>query len=67
VLAESALSYTVVRPPRLVDGGAGAPARLTDSPPGPTAKPLPRADLAATMVRLAVEGGHERSAPFVVR
>lgn len=65
--AASALSYTVVRPPRLVDGDPTEPARTTSVAPGPTAKPVRRADLAATMLRLAVDGGHERSAPFVVR
>jgi putative NADH-flavin reductase len=67
LLAASDLAWTVVRPPRLVHGEPTGAARLTDDAPGLTAKPLPRADLAAVMVQLAVDGGHERRAPFVVR
>jgi putative NADH-flavin reductase len=67
VLAASALAYTVVRPPRLVEGPAQGDAVLTTEAPGLSARPLPRADLAAAMVLLAVEGGWERQAPFIVR
>jgi putative NADH-flavin reductase len=67
LLAASGLRWTVVRPPRLVEGDATGEQRLTDEAPGLTAKPLPRADVAAAMVGLAVDGGWERRAPFVVR
>jgi uncharacterized protein YbjT (DUF2867 family) len=67
VLAASSLVHTVVRPPRLVEGPGRGDAVLTTEAPGLTARPLPRADLAAVMLRLAVEGGWEGRAPFVVR
>jgi hypothetical protein len=67
VYAGSSLAWTVVRPPRLVDGDATGEARLTTDAPGPTATSLPRADLAATMLAPAADGGWERQAPFVVR
>jgi uncharacterized protein YbjT (DUF2867 family) len=67
VLAASSLAHTVVRPPRLVEGPARGDAVLTTEAPGLTARPLPRADLAAVLLRLAVEGGWEGRAPFVVR
>jgi uncharacterized protein YbjT (DUF2867 family) len=67
VYAASDLAWTVVRLPRLIDGEATTPARTTDRAPGLTASPVRRADVAATMLALVTDGGHERQAPFVVR
>ena len=66
VLAASDVEWTQVRPPRLSVAAATGRWRLTDRAPGPTARPVPRADVAAAMLSLTV--GHEMlgRSPFVV-
>jgi putative NADH-flavin reductase len=64
-LAASPLGYTLVRPPRLTDGAAtgriqhGLTLNL-----GPTSS-ISRADLAAFLLEVAVEGRYVRAAPMV--
>jgi putative NADH-flavin reductase len=66
VLAASSLSWTEVRPPRLREAPGTGRWRLTEAAPGLTARPLAKADVAAAMVSLAVDGGWEGRSPFVV-
>lgn len=66
VLAGSELEWTEVRPPRLSNAAATGSWDLTDRAPGPTARPVPRADVAAAMLSLAVGGGMVHRSPFIV-
>lgn len=61
----SALDWTLVRPPVLTNGKAGGNYRAgTALRPGITGH-LPRADLAAFMLRVAIDGSYLRAAPVV--
>jgi putative NADH-flavin reductase len=64
-IAASTLDYTLVRPPRLTDGPATG--RIQQAPSldlGPTSS-ISRADLAAFLLEVAVEGKYIRAAPMV--
>ena len=64
-LAASHLDYTLVRPPRLTEGAVGGRIQhgLTLKL-GPTSS-ISRADLAAFLLQVAVEGTYVRAAPMV--
>ena len=64
-LLASSLGWTEVRPPRLSDGDPTGRWQLTLEAPGLSAKPVPRSDVAAAMLSLAVEGGWEHQSPFI--
>ena len=64
-LAASNLDYTLVRPPRLTDGPAsGRIQHDLTLKLGPTSS-ISRADLAAFLLEIAVEGRYIRAAPMV--
>ncbi len=66
-LMATELHYTLVRPPRLTDGPAtGRIDAAAQLPVGPTSS-ITRADLAAFMLRVAVEGQYLREAPMVAQ
>lgn len=65
-LLASDLAWTQVRPPRLRDGAATGRWRLTTEAPGPTARPVPRADVAAALVQLCDHEDWVRASPFLV-
>ncbi len=60
----SSLDWTIVRPPRLIDGPRTGSYRTGYLNLGPM-ETISRADLADFMLRLAVEGGYEREAPMI--
>jgi putative NADH-flavin reductase len=65
LMGESDVAYTLVRPPRLTDGRAtGSIEHGPKLRVGPTSS-ISRADLAAFMLRVAVEGLYPREAPVV--
>lgn len=64
-LAASSLSWTAVRPPRLVERPGTGRYALGDTAPGLTAKPVAKADVALAMVELAEGDAHARRAPFL--
>ncbi len=66
LLAGSALAWTQVRPPRLVDRPGTGAYRLTDEAPGLRAAAITKADVALAMVELAETGDSPAAAPFVV-
>lgn len=66
VLAASTLDWTEVRGPRLVDRDGTGRWRLTEVAPGLVAKPVPKADVAAAMLSLAVSPDWVRRSPFLV-
>jgi putative NADH-flavin reductase len=66
VLAASALDWTQVRPPRLVDRPGTGGYRLTTEAPGLRAAPVSRAAVALALLDLARDGGWPRAAPFLV-
>lgn len=66
VLAASGVSWTEVRPPRLVDREATGRWSLVDQAPGLTAKPVAKADVALAMLDLAGSQTWLRSSPFLV-
>jgi biliverdin reductase / flavin reductase len=59
-VAESALAWTLVRPPRLVNGPAKGVFRKTIGGNVPRARRLSRADLANEMLNMAETGAHSR-------
>jgi putative NADH-flavin reductase len=64
-LAASHLDYTLVRPPRLTDGAASERIQHARTLTlGPTSS-ISRADLAAFLLEVAVEGRYIRAAPMV--
>ena len=65
-LVASALDWTQVRPPRLVDGPATGRWSLTDQAPGITATPVPRADVALAMLHLLAAPDWSGRSPFLV-
>jgi putative NADH-flavin reductase len=66
VLEASDVSWTEVRPPRLVDREATGRWALVEQAPGLTAKPLARADVALAMLDLATSATWLRRSPFLV-
>ena len=66
VLAASGLSWTEVRPPRLVDSDGTGRWALVDQAPGLTAKPVAKADVALAMLDLAASSDWVRRSPFLV-
>lgn len=63
LLQQSACEWTLVRPPRLVDGPPSGKYRV-DVKTGPGSKVV-RADLADFLLSCAAEGRHVREAPFI--
>lgn len=59
------IAWTLVRPPRLVDGPARGGYRLSLDAPGLITPPVRRADTARALVDLAIHGGHEHEAPYL--
>jgi putative NADH-flavin reductase len=66
ILSASGLSWTEVRPPRLVDREATGRWALVEQAPGLTAKPVTKADVALAMLDLADSQGWVRHSPFLV-
>lgn len=66
VLASGALSWTEVRPPRLMDGPATGAWQLTDLAPGLRAAAVSKADVAAAMLQLAGTTEWDRRSPFLM-
>lgn len=66
VLAASGLSWTEVRPPRLVDRDGTGRWALVEQAPGLTAKPVAKADVALAMLDLAASNEWARCSPFLV-
>jgi uncharacterized protein YbjT (DUF2867 family) len=66
VLEASGLSWTEVRPPRLVDRAATGRWALVERAPGLTAKPVAKADVALAMLELAGSQDWVRRSPFLV-
>ena len=66
VLSASGLSWTEVRPPRLVEREATGRWALVAQAPGLTAKPVPKADVALAMLELAGSQTWVRHSPFLV-
>ena len=66
VLEASGLSWTEVRPPRLVDSPGTGRWALVDLAPGLTARPVAKADVALAMLDLAASRDWERRSPFLV-
>ena len=66
VLSTSGLSWTEVRPPRLVEREATGHWALVEEAPGLTAKPVPKADVALAMLELAGSKTWIRRSPFLV-
>lgn len=65
VLAASGLDWTEVRPPRLVDREPTGHWQLSGQPPGLTAKPVAKAEVALAMLDLAGSSQWVRGAPFL--
>jgi putative NADH-flavin reductase len=66
LLEASEVSWTEVRPPRLVDRAATGRWALVEQAPGVTAKPVARADVALAMLGLAGSQAWLRRSPFLV-
>jgi hypothetical protein len=66
VLEASDVSWTEVRPPRLVDREGTGRWALVEQAPGVTAKPVAKADVALAMVDLAASREWLRRSPFLV-
>lgn len=66
VLEASGVSWTEVRPPRLVDREATGRWGLVEQAPGLTAKPVAKADVALAMLDLAGSSQWLRRSPFLV-
>ena len=66
VLAASGLSWTEVRPPRLVDRDPTGRWVLGEQAPGLTARPVAKADVALAMLALAGSRDWERRSPFLL-
>jgi uncharacterized protein YbjT (DUF2867 family) len=66
VLEASGLSWTAVRPPRLVDAEGTGRWALVERAPGLTAKPVAKADVALAMLELAGSQDWVRRSPFLV-
>jgi len=66
ILEASGLSWTAVRPPRLVDREGTGRWALVEHAPGLTAKPVTKADVALAMVELAGSQTWVRRSPFLV-
>ncbi|CAN5151123.1 hypothetical protein BH24ACT10_BH24ACT10_11730 [soil metagenome] len=66
VLAASGLSWTEVRPPRLVDSSVVGRWALVDRAPGLTAKPVAKADVALAMLSLAASPEWHQRSPFLI-
>ncbi len=66
VLEASGVSWTEVRPPRLVDRAATGRWALVEQAPGVTAKPVAKADVALAMLDLADSSEWVRRSPFLV-
>jgi putative NADH-flavin reductase len=66
ILSASSLSWTEVRPPRLVDREATGRWALVEHAPGLTAKPVTKADAALAMLELAGSRSWVRRSPFLV-
>ena len=66
VLEASRLSWTAVRPPRLVDREGTGRWALVEDAPGVTAKPVAKADVALAMLDLAGSQTWVRRSPFLV-
>lgn len=66
VLEASGLSWTAVRPPRLVDREGTGRWALVEQAPGLTATPVPKADVASAMLDLAASQDWARRSPFLV-
>lgn len=66
VLAASGLSWTEVRPPRLVDASSSGRWALVDRAPGLTVKPVAKADVALAMLSLATSQEWHQRSPFLV-
>lgn len=66
VLDASGLMWTEVRPPRLVDREPTNRWSLVDQPPGVTAKPVAKADVALAMIDVAGTCEWTGRSPFVV-
>jgi len=66
ILEASGLSWTAVRPPRLVDREGTGRWALVEHAPGLTAKPATKADVALAMVELAGSQTWVRRSPFLV-
>lgn len=65
VLAASALSFTEVRPPRLVDGPGLGRWTLVERAPGITSRPVPKGEVALAMLDLAGSSQWSRRSPFL--
>lgn len=65
VWAASDLDWTLVRPPRLVDGPASSTPPEHDAHRSTASIKITRADLAAFLLRVVEEGLYVRQAPFV--
>jgi putative NADH-flavin reductase len=63
VLADSTLTWTLVRPPRLLDSPATG--RVGHDPHTPGHWSIPRADLASFLIQVLEEDLYPRQAPFV--
>lgn len=66
ILAASGLSFTEVRPPRLVDRDATGRWSLVEQAPGLTASPVTKADVALAMLHLAGTQDWVGRSPFLV-
>lgn len=64
VFAASDLDWTLVRPPRLLDGGATGKVTHDAHRPGKSSS-IRRADLATFLVKVLDDGLYQRQAPFV--
>lgn len=68
VVRQSALDWTLVRPPHLTDqSGSGSWTAGFDMTQAPPAMTLPRADLAGFLLHCAVDGAYRRQAVGVVK
>jgi uncharacterized protein YbjT (DUF2867 family) len=67
VLACSDLDWTLVRPPRMVDGEPTGTSALTAVAPGFKVKPVPRGEVARVLLSLAAGQEWVRRAPFLVQ
>lgn len=65
-LADSGLAWTQVRPPRLTEADPTGRWELTTRAPGPTARPVPKADVASAMLELGESENWLHASPFLV-
>lgn len=66
ILVGSELAWTEVRPPRLSDAEPTGRWALTTRAPGPTARPVAKADVASAMVELGETDEWIHASPFLV-